>query len=246
MVITGVPGSFIKLDRSILFWRWYANANTFRVFVHLLLTANFAKSEFETVSILRGEAVTSYERLSRELGLSVGQVRTAIAHLKSTGELTVKRFPKFQVICIKNYDLYQGRLTRSFAHDGQSDGRAFAFERQHNNNTDNNIVREEKKQYSLPERAFKKNLGKYGNVLLTDAELELLKRDYGERAVRAIDFLDAYIEEDCERKSKYRIKNHDLVLRRWVFSAVAEKGVGHSPSDESRLCFSLDDVCEKP
>ena len=34
-------------------------------------------------------------------------VRTAVEHLKKTGEVTVTSYQKFSVISIKNYDLYQ-------------------------------------------------------------------------------------------------------------------------------------------
>ena len=103
--------TFIKLDRNILQWRWYKNANTMRVFLHLILTANVYDCAFDKIIIHRGELVTSYERLSQELGLSNQQIRTTIQHLKSTGELTVKRYPKYQVISIVNYALYQDKAT---------------------------------------------------------------------------------------------------------------------------------------
>ena len=99
--------TFIKLDRKILSWRWYKNANTFRVFLHLLLEANIIDIEFENIVVKRGEKVSSYEKIALDLGLTVQQTRTAILHLKSTGELTTKKYPKFQVFSIVNYDLYQ-------------------------------------------------------------------------------------------------------------------------------------------
>ena len=98
---------FIKLDRKLLDWRWYHDANTMRVFIHLLLTATSLDEEFERLKIKRGQAVISYGGLAEELKLTVQNVRTAINHLKSTGEVTIKRYPKFLVITILNYDSYQ-------------------------------------------------------------------------------------------------------------------------------------------
>jgi hypothetical protein len=37
----GCPGGYIKLYRSLLKWEWYDDSNVFRVFMHLLLTANY-------------------------------------------------------------------------------------------------------------------------------------------------------------------------------------------------------------
>ena len=98
---------FIKLDRKLLGWRWYKEPNTMRVFVHLLLLANGTENHFEGLKIERGQVITSHASLAEDLGLSVKNVRTAINHLKSTGEVASRKYPKFQVITIKNYDEYQ-------------------------------------------------------------------------------------------------------------------------------------------
>ncbi len=98
---------FIVLHRSIADWRWYKDANTFRVFVHLLLAANYEAHDFENITVQRGQLVTSYQSIADALNLSVRNVRTAITHLKTTGELTSKQYPKFSLITILNYDLYQ-------------------------------------------------------------------------------------------------------------------------------------------
>lgn len=99
--------TWIKVDRNILEWGWYKDANTFRVFMHLLLTANVKPHKFLGVDINRGELATSQKSLAEALGISIQSVRTAISHLKLTGEVTVKQHPRFTVISISNYDLYQ-------------------------------------------------------------------------------------------------------------------------------------------
>ncbi len=101
--------SWVKVNRSLLNWGWYQDANTMRVFIHLILTANFDDREFRGVTIHRGEVVTSYEAIARALTLSVGQVRTAFKHLKATGEIAATPYANFQVVSISNYNLYQGK-----------------------------------------------------------------------------------------------------------------------------------------
>lgn len=103
------PTTFIKLDRNILDWRWYKNANTMRVFLHLLINANVTDNDFETITIHRGEVAASYKSIADALVLSVQEVRTAIKHLKSTGELTVTKYSKFQVFSIVRYSSYQDK-----------------------------------------------------------------------------------------------------------------------------------------
>lgn len=99
--------TWIKIDRNILHWGWYQDANTMRVFLHLLLTANVKPHKFMGVTIGRGEVATSYTKLAETLEISIQNARTAILHLKSTGEITVKPHPKFTVISIVNYTSYQ-------------------------------------------------------------------------------------------------------------------------------------------
>lgn len=103
--------TFVKLDRNILEWRWYKDQNTKALFIHLLLKANIRPHGFRTVTINRGELATSYASLAAETGLSIQNVRTALAHLETTGEVTRKQHSKFVVISIPQYDLYQSQLT---------------------------------------------------------------------------------------------------------------------------------------
>lgn len=97
----------IKIDRRILEWEWYKDLNTCRLFFHLLLRANWKDGRFQGMEIPRGSLVTSYNNLAAETGLSVKNVRTALKHLETTGEVAVNRHSKFSVVTIKNYNLYQ-------------------------------------------------------------------------------------------------------------------------------------------
>ena len=101
------PKSWIKLNRNILEWGWYTEANTMRVFIHLLLKANVEDKIYQGIPVRRGEILTGYPALSKDLNLSVRNVRTAIEHLKSTGEVTVITYPKGSLIVIENYEKYQ-------------------------------------------------------------------------------------------------------------------------------------------
>ena len=104
----GTPlNGYIKLYRQMLDWGWYDDTNTKVVFLHLLLTANFKDTEWHGIQLKRGDVVTSIPSLAAALKLSERNVRTAISHLKATGEVTDKTFSKFRIISIKNYSQYQ-------------------------------------------------------------------------------------------------------------------------------------------
>ena len=102
-----MDGGFIKIDRGILDWELYSDINTTRLFIHLILKANWKDGRFQGQEIKRGSFVTSYPKLAEETELTVNQVRTSLSKLKSTGEITVKSQSKFSVITVKNYCLYQ-------------------------------------------------------------------------------------------------------------------------------------------
>ena len=98
---------YIKIDRNILHWGWFTTVNTAHLFVTLLLKANYKDMVFDGKPIKVGSLVTSLQTLSEISGLTIQQCRTALKHLKSTGEITSKSYSRYQVITIVNYKQYQ-------------------------------------------------------------------------------------------------------------------------------------------
>lgn len=110
----GTPlNGYIKLYRKMLEWGWYDDTNTKVVFLHLLLTANYKDTEWHGIPLKRGDVVTSIHKLATDLKLSDQNVRTALSHLKLTGEITSKSHIKFSIISIKNYNQYQEDNTQA-------------------------------------------------------------------------------------------------------------------------------------
>ena len=98
---------YVKIHRKILEWGWYKDINTFRLFIHMLLKANWKDGQFKGTTVPRGSFVSSIDKLSEETVLTKREIRTAISHLKSTGEVTVKTTHKYSVFTVQNYNLYQ-------------------------------------------------------------------------------------------------------------------------------------------
>lgn len=98
---------YIRLDRTILNLEWYTDANTFKLFLHILLKANEETGQRGGISVPRGAVAISYQELSEETGLSVQNIRTSLKRMKKTGELEVESRGKFSIITVKNYDRYQ-------------------------------------------------------------------------------------------------------------------------------------------
>lgn len=104
---------FIKLNRKILNWQWYSDPCTRDVFIHCLLEANWCDGEWHGYKCKRGQFITSLPSLSRAVGFSIKNVRTALNHLKSTGELADWYDNKVRIITVINYDKYQSTGRRN-------------------------------------------------------------------------------------------------------------------------------------
>ncbi|MBR0085668.1 MAG: hypothetical protein IJL97_03865 [Lachnospiraceae bacterium] len=101
---------YIKLFDKMTEWEWYDDPITFKVFMHLLLTANWKDTKWHGIKIKRGQRVISYRGLSEECNLSIQQLRTAMAHLEATHEITHKATQSHTLITVVNYRKYQGDI----------------------------------------------------------------------------------------------------------------------------------------
>lgn len=104
---------FVKIYRKILEWPWYLDINTKVLFIHMLIKANWKEGRFRDATVPRGSFVSSLDKLSEETSLTKREIRTAISHLKTTGELTVKTTNRYSIFTVKNYELYQCDDTQS-------------------------------------------------------------------------------------------------------------------------------------
>lgn len=104
---------FIKIHRSLLDWEWWDDINTFRLFMTILLMANWKNKKWHGKNIKRGQLWTSLFTLSKKSGLTVQQTRTALEHLKSTNEITYKSTKCGTLITVVNYGVYQSAEEQS-------------------------------------------------------------------------------------------------------------------------------------
>ena len=98
---------WVKIHRQITEWEWYRDANTFRVFMHLLLSANYEDKRWRNIDVLRGQIITSRVDLAQALCLTERQVRTSLERLKMTGVISIKTTNQYSLISIKKYSLFQ-------------------------------------------------------------------------------------------------------------------------------------------
>ncbi len=224
-----LEGGFIKLHRKMTKWGWYHDANTFRLFVHLLLTANYEPRPFEGRTIERGQRAASIAGLSNETDISVQSIRTAMNHLKSTGEITTEPMPKYTIITIKNYDSYQ-RVTSDQTNDQQTTDKRSTNDQQQwkKDKESKRKIKKDKNEGDAHTRAV---FGEFRNVLLSETELSELRTRY-----------PRFYEAKIERLSRYlastgkTYRNHFATLLDWLQEDTAkEEPVQESSYDINEL-----------
>jgi len=151
-----MENGFIILHRKIIEWEWYKNANVYRVFTHLLLMANHEDKKWQGISILRGQHLTSSDKLAIELGIGRQSVRTALNKLKSTNELTIKSTSRFSLITITKYCDYQDKpnkttckLTSKLTNNQPTTNQQLTTN--NNDNNDNKIISKDIRKLPDPE-----------------------------------------------------------------------------------------------
>ncbi len=102
-----LTNGYIKEYRSLISWGWFKDPFTAHLWEYLRLAANWDESIFKGEPVHRGELVTSYPAMAEATGMSVQNVRTAIRHLKKTGEITMRSYRDFSVVTVVNYNKYQ-------------------------------------------------------------------------------------------------------------------------------------------
>lgn len=200
-----MPTTYVKFDRNLLNWRWFQDRNTLQLWTYLLMSANIKSHDFRNITINRGELATSYPSLAAATGQTIKEIRTALDHLKSTGEVAVTRYPKFSVISVKNYDLYQGL--------GQSKGSQTAVNGQSKGN--NQRMEEYKEGKNVCVTAENAHAhGRLQNVFLTDEEYALYKD---------VPDIDSIIDELSEAIDTNPTKYKDGHMTSWLNKFIRAK-----------------------
>lgn len=154
---------WIKIHRQILDWEWFDDKNAFRLFMYLLLKANHKERSYKGKVINVGETLTGLELLSKELGLTVQQTRTALSKLKSTNEITIKTSSQGTVIQIVNYSKYQ-TVTNEITDEQQTNNKRIT--------TNKNEKKEKNEKIPTKEEFIAYALSVMPDVSLTDLNLK--------------------------------------------------------------------------
>lgn len=199
-------GGFIKLFRQILDWEWYDDLPTCRLFIHLLLKANYAERNWHGQTIERGSCITSYATLASETGLSQEQIKRALKNLTKTGEIKRIATNKNTVIYVVKYADFQGfgfEYNEQTTSKEQTENKQKTNEQQTSNKQTtttkeikNKRNKESKNIYtSLPED---KNIAEIVETVIQMLNVETYKKEgegFSPRAKKNVELISALIHE---------------------------------------------------
>lgn len=225
-----MDGGYIKLYRTLTRWEWYQDHATRALFIHLLLTVNFEDVPWRGIVIRRGQRVASYEKLAEELNLSVKQIRTALARLKRTGEVTSEARCQYSLFTVVRYDRYQSKDGKR-ADEGQAKGKQKAGEGQQDKKEKKikNITKKKEKEEGVLKNQ-KEKIAMAEHVAMTREEYEKLVAVYGaEDTTRMVEVLDNYKGASGKKyASDYR------AILSWVAGRVEQEKKRGGSKEKSR------------
>ena len=220
---------YIKLNRKILEWEWWGDINTCRLFVYMLLKANWKDAKFEGKLIPRGSFVSSIPRLSQETALTIREIRTAISHLKSTGEVTCKTYSKYTVFTVNNYCIYQSS-------DTQSDRQA--TDKRHSNDILTTTIEEKKEVKNIKKEEPKGSKKKFEPPSVEDVRTYCEERHNG---IDAQSFVDFYTSKDW-MVGKNRMKDWKAAVRTWERRKQTGSGKTNQFNQFSQNSYDFDEL----
>ena len=171
---------WIKIHRQILEWEWFDDKNAFRLFMYLLLKANHKDRNYKGKIVKVGETLTGLDLLSREIGLTVQQTRTALSKLKSTNEITIKTSTQGTVIQVVNYEKYQ-TVTDELTNEQQTNNKRITTNKNDKKEKNEKTIEIRKQDFADLLKPFLKT---YGNDMLNDFYLYWTEHGVKDRFMR--------------------------------------------------------------
>jgi len=132
---------WIKLHRSLKDWEWYDDHNATRLLIHLLVSVNYEDRIWKGQEVKSGTLITSWENLAMETGLSVKQIRTAMAKLEKSKEVSRYTTNKWQAVTLIKWDKLQCLDSKEGQTKGQAKGKRRATTKEIKEIKEENIYR---------------------------------------------------------------------------------------------------------
>ena len=198
-------GGFVKDYRSKLDWEWFTDPKTAHLWEYICLRVNYEPSRFRGIEIRRGEMLESINTISKNTGLSEKNVRTALEHLKSTGEVACKRTRYGLLINAIKYAHFQSQERETGTQTGTQPEDEVAMKWQGSGN--------EVATYK-EEKEIKKVRNKEERIAPTLEEIKSFVKEE-KLTIDPVRFFNFYEGQDWKTASGYPIKDWKAKARSW-------------------------------
>lgn len=153
---------WIKIYRSLLDWEWFDDAETVKLFIYILLSANYEDKKWRGMVVERGQYVVGIEALAKRLKTTRQKIRTRLEKMEKYGTIRTATTNRFTIVTICNYESYQDGCDPLQPSDNQQITNSLS-EFQPTNNQQNNQQITNRNSSQLPEREDKKSGGDIDN-----------------------------------------------------------------------------------
>jgi len=132
---------YVKLYRKSLDAGWIKNHKLWAFWTYCLIKASYKEYDavvgLQVIHLMPGQFVFGRKKASSETGLTEREIRTLLAFLIKSENLTIKTTNKFSIITIVNWNIYQ---SNDIENDHQNDQQATS-KRPHTRNKEvNNLI----------------------------------------------------------------------------------------------------------
>lgn len=182
---------WIKIHRKITDWEYYGDPNTFRIFFHCLVSANYEDKQWQGINVNRGSFVTTTSDLSKTLSMTPMQVRTSLKKNVQANTISIESTNKYTIIHVLNFESYQTsengeqqtktpKLNKQNNKQNKSvngsisngcDTKLFTNNKQNNNQITNNVTN--KAEESSPYNPYKEEILKKKEIKETSNFIKL-------------------------------------------------------------------------
>lgn len=244
---------WIKIDRSLLDWEWFGNAEMIQLLVYLIFKANIEDKKWQGIIVKRGQLVTSVATISADLGLTSQKVRTCLDRLRQSETISIKTTNRFSLITICNYvryqdfsDLAQQTNNKQITNKQQTNNKQITTTKEYNNiniinnNDDNNAcVRACEEEFST-------------ELKQDQMWLEVMAKNYGLASTQAVaEWLDKFnTNNQCRENTHSSLSDYRKHFNDWLRIQIREikknqneqnsknRRVGSEPSQSTADYFS--------
>lgn len=244
---------WIKIDRSLLDWEWFGNAEMIQLLVYLIFKANIEDKKWQGIIVKRGQLVTSVATISADLGLTSQKVRTCLDRLRQSETISIKTTNRFSLITICNYvryqdfsDLAQQTNNKQITNKQQTNNKQITTTKEYNNiniinnNDDNNACA------CVCEEEFSTELKQ------DQMWLEVMAKNYGLASTQAVaEWLDKFnTNNQCRDNTHSSLSDYRKHFNDWLRIQIREikknqneqnsknRRVGSEPSQSTADYFS--------